>query len=161
MDFTKLSQMVKDQFDRISCGDMFVTNCDPDALWELYLNSFPSGTNEVYRERREYDCSTCRHFIKKLGGVVAIHDGQIKTVWDIRTDDSIFQPVAEALAKYVRSCAIQSVFLTSEQTIGAAETHERIADGVRTWGHFYATIPSHLRVSAQDVGTKMLKPMRP
>lgn len=155
MDFTKLSQMVKDQFDRISCGNMFVTNCDPDALWELYLSSFPSGTNEVYRERREYDCSTCRHFVKRLGGVVAIRKGKVETVWDIKTNDSTFQPVVEALSEYVRSCAIKSVFLTSEQKIGAATTHEKTEHGVRTWTHFYADIPAHLRVSTPYLGTKI------
>lgn len=155
MDFTKLSQMVKDQFDRISCGNMFVTNCDPDALWELYLNSFPSGTNEVYRERREYDCSTCRHFVKRLGGVVAIRKGKVETVWDIKTNDSTFQPVVEALSEYVRSCAIKSVFLTSEQKIGAAATHEKTEHGVQTWPHFYADIPAHLRVSTPYLGTKI------
>ena len=155
MDFTKLSQMVKDQFDRISCGNMFVTNCDPDALWELYLNSFPSGTNELYRERREYDCSTCRHFVKRLGGVVAIRKGKVETVWDIKTNDSTFQPVVEALSEYVRSCAIKSVFLTSEQKIGTAATHEKTEHGVRTWTHFYADIPAHLRVSAPYLGTKI------
>ena len=111
MEFTQFSRMIKEKFDAISCGAMFTTNCDPDFLWNLYLDSFPAGTNEVYRERREYDCSSCRHFIKRLGGVVAIQNGEVKTIWDVETNDRTFQPVVEALAGYVRSCEVSGVFL--------------------------------------------------
>lgn len=33
---------------------LFVTNTDTALLWEFYLNSFPPGTNEIFRERQEY-----------------------------------------------------------------------------------------------------------
>lgn len=155
MEFTQFRNLINAQFNQISNGSMFTTNCDPDVLYDLYLDSFPAGTNEVYRERREYDCSTCRHFIKKLGGVVAIHDGKIKTVWDVETNDHTFQPVVVALAEYVRSCKISGVFFTSDSRIGAAETHEKTANGVRTWTHFYADIPSELRVRSGEVGTRI------
>lgn len=51
MEFTQFSRMIKEKFDVLSHGVMFTTNCDPDFLWNLYLGSFPAGTNEVYRER--------------------------------------------------------------------------------------------------------------
>lgn len=36
----------------------------------------PAGTNPIFRERTEHDCSCCRNFVKNLGNVVAksIHD---------------------------------------------------------------------------------------
>lgn len=155
MEFTQFSRMIKEKFDAISCGAMFTTNCDSDFLWNLYLDSFPVGTNEVYRERREYDCSSCRHFIKRLGGVVAIQNGEVKTIWDVETNDRTFQPVVEALAGYVRSCEVSGVFFTSDNRIGVAETYEKTASGVKTWTHFYADIPSTLRVYPNEVGTKI------
>ena len=46
---------------------LFEANIDKDVFWDLYLDSFPEGTNEIYRTNREYDCSCCRHFIKNIG----------------------------------------------------------------------------------------------
>ena len=66
---------------------LYTVDLNKDALWELYLDSFPAGTNEVFRERREYDCSACRHFVKSFGNVVAIKDGKVVTMWDFTTGD--------------------------------------------------------------------------
>lgn len=30
---------------------LYVTDVDKDVLWNLYLDSFPEGTNEIFRER--------------------------------------------------------------------------------------------------------------
>lgn len=155
MEFVKFRNLIADRFASISRGSMFKANCDLDTLWNLYLDSFPIGTNEVYRERREYDCSACRHFVKRLGNVVAIENGEVKTIWDVETNDFTFQPVANALAKYVRQCEIFSVFLTNERRVGVAETYEKTNFGVQAWQHFYADIPTHLRVSPLHVDTKI------
>ena len=54
-----LQQMSKDS------SRLFTVNVDTEELYNLYLDSFPAGTNEIYRERREYDCSCCRHFYQR------------------------------------------------------------------------------------------------
>lgn len=51
-------EMVKDG------APLFITNADEDKLYNLYLDSFPAGTNPTFRKRREYDCSCCRRFVK-------------------------------------------------------------------------------------------------
>jgi len=57
-------------------GNMFVVDLDKDALWELYLSSFPDGANPMFRERTNHDCSVCRQFIKAFGNVVLINGGR-------------------------------------------------------------------------------------
>jgi hypothetical protein len=35
---------------------LFTVDLDKDALWKLYLDSFPAGANEIFRTRAENDC---------------------------------------------------------------------------------------------------------
>lgn len=75
---------------------LFSVDLDKDELWETYLNSFPEGSNPIFRERRAFDCSFCRHFIKSFGGVVTIDStNNTKTIWDFETNDHVYQPVVE------------------------------------------------------------------
>ncbi len=122
---------------------LFAVDIDKDVLWNLYLDSFPAGTNEIYRERREFDCSCCRSFVRGFGNVVAIHDGQLLTVWDFETGDATYQPVVDALSVYVKARPISDVFITKESGFGIAKNHEQNEDGsVRTWSHFRVDLPT-------------------
>lgn len=121
---------------------LFITDTDKDKLWETYLESFPEGTNEIFRERREYDCSCCRHFIKSVGNVVAIENNKITTIWDFKVKDKKYQAVIDALSAYVKSIPIRDVFVTRELSVGTKRNHEQFEDGtVFTWEHFQIDIP--------------------
>ncbi len=67
-DFVKAIQKNLQQMSKDS-SRLFTVNVDTEELYNLYLDSFPAGTNEIYRERREYDCSCCRHFIRDVGKI--------------------------------------------------------------------------------------------
>ena len=122
---------------------LFVTDVDKDELWELYLNSFPPGTNEVYRERRAHDCSCCRHFIKRFGNVVLINDdNEVVTIWDFDAGSDVYQPVIDALAAYVRSKPVRDQFITKESGFGTDKNREMVGETVQTWEHFRVDLPS-------------------
>lgn len=121
---------------------LFEVEVEKSELWDLYLNSFPAGTNPIYRERTEHDCSCCRHFIREIGAMVAIRDNQIHTIWDFDTGDSTYQPVVDALDSFVKSKAVNGVYISKEKHIGTDKNHEITPSGeVLTWEHFYAELP--------------------
>lgn len=131
-----VSSMLKNQ------QALFTVEIDKDKLWDLYLDSFPAGTNEIFRERREYDCSCCRHFIKSFGDVVIIEDNEIKSIWDFDIKkDKVFYPVLSALSKFIKSSSIKDRFITKENSFGTDYNFEQIEDKVKQWDHFYIKLP--------------------
>lgn len=124
---------------------LYTVALDKDQLWETYLNAFPPGTNAIYRTRREFDCSCCRHFIKQFGNVVAIlPDLTIRTLWDFDPHDAVYTPVVQAMANFVRHAAIQDVLVTREHAYGNAQTFDFGNDKAITWNHFYLKLPKSL-----------------
>lgn len=126
---------------------LFVVNLDKDQLWNLYLDSFPAGTNEIYRKRREFDCSCCRSFVKALGNVVTIKDGVVTTIWGFDSGDPTFQPVLDALDAFVKSHPVADVFVSKFLKFGTEKTIEELDndEGTRVWNHFFVTLPGHLQ----------------
>lgn len=148
--FTKFRDAVNHQFNKMSKGkNVFTVNIENDEIYGAYLAAFPAGTNPIYRERTEHDCSCCRNFIKNLGKVVSIKsDYTLESVWDIDVGGT-YQVVADALAKLVREKAIVNIYRTTESCIGLEKNREMLENGsVKTWEHFYALVPTHLKVSA-------------
>lgn len=112
-----------------------------------YLDSFPAGTNEIFRERREYDCCSCRHFIKSFGNVVSIKDCKITTIWDF--DAGEYQPVADAMSVFVRSCPVADVFVTNESAFGV-DWNEELKEGKKLrWYHFKIDLPKRFVIHSR------------
>lgn len=158
MPFHSFHHKFMGHFDAMTKGAaaLYRVDFDPDALWNLYLDSFPEGTNPIYRTRREFDCSCCRHFIKTMGGVIALNGNEIETIWDFdTTSPECYQPVMDALSAYVKSKPIKDVFLTHEHTIGTARSYERDENGnkVLTWNHFFVNTP-RCAYTTRDINTE-------
>lgn len=118
--------------------NLFIVDITGDELYAHYLASFPAGTNNMFRERTEHDCSTCRNFIKNIGGVVYSDGKELFSVWDVTLPDDEYRVVAKAMSDLVKSKAIKSPFFVGEPSYGAAVT--KAEDG-STWNHFYASVP--------------------
>lgn len=116
--------------------------CDKDELWNLYLDSFPEGTNNIFRTRREYDCSCCRHFIKQIGNVCIIENNNVRTLWNFDSENSTFQPVIDALDKYLMSKPITDVYVTKDSFVGTPSSFEETDTGIIEWDHFYLNLPN-------------------
>lgn len=144
MSFVTMRDSLIAHFNQITkdANNVFVVNVDKDEMWNLYLDSFPKGTNEIYRKRREHDCSCCRSFIKAIGNVVVIKNSKITTIWDFNAEDPVYQPSIDALNAFIKSKTVTDVFLSKFNRIGSEHTFEKLEDGsIKTWEHFYLQLP--------------------
>lgn len=148
--FSKFRDKLIEHFNEIvhDAKCLFVANLDKDEMWNTYLDSFPKGTNEIFRERKEHDCSCCRNFIKAIGNVVVVKNQEIHTIWGFDADSTTYQPVIDALDRYVKSHPVTDVWFSKEKSVGCKENHEQDGDKILTWTHFYIPgIPGRFRTN--------------
>ena len=143
-EFMKFKKTLRDHFDDMQkeSTHLFEVNVDKDELWNVYLDSFPTGTNDIFRERREHDCSCCRQFIKNIGSAVIIKDNQIHTIWELNLGDTIYQPVCDALDTFIKSHTITDIYITKFPKIGTDYNFEEINGKSHRWDHFYLELPN-------------------
>ena len=157
MSFGVFKQRMIDHFNNsIGSEQLFEVELDKDELWNLYLDSFPEGTNPIFRQRREYDCSCCRHFIKNVGPTVFIDsDLNLHTIFEFDTQSATFQPVMNAMDAYVKSKTISDVYFNDSRSVGTDKNHERCDDGkVFTWEHFFLNLPAQCVERKDMIATK-------
>jgi hypothetical protein len=148
-DFMKFSSIVdaaaNTLYTKYGKDNLYRVDVTGDALWDHYLKSFPEGTNPMFRERTEYDCSCCRNFVKNIGNLVAIDkNGNIISVWDGEVDHATYDVVSKAMSSFVKSKKISQVFCVSEPRYGAEVTPD--AKLKINWNHFYTNIPKALQL---------------
>ena len=127
-----------------------------DQLWDTYLSSFPEGTNPMFRERTEHDCSCCKSFIRNVGGLVYIDPAGVRhSIWDQAAREGrleFYMTVAHHLALRAHMSPIEGLFATSEPKYGAASN---VDEEGTTWNHFHVDIPRGLQykvLTPRDVG---------
>lgn len=138
--FPAWSALVHKRYEGMRQHELFVV--DTLDLFEVYLAAFPEGTNPLFRERTEHDCSCCKQFIRNIGNVVAIVDGILMTVWDDFAEaPHPYNEVGRILAERVRQAPIKGVWRTKERKYGNLTSNELLPDGtVRTWDHFSGAV---------------------
>lgn len=141
-EFKPFASLVHSKFVELSKQELYVT-VDGDLLWEKYLQSFPEGTNPIFKTRTEHDCSCCKNFIRNIGTVVAVVNGKLQSVWGISGAAYPFNEVAAALDALVLSMPITNLFRSSEPSYGAEQTKQMLEDKtVINWNHFHGKVAS-------------------
>jgi hypothetical protein len=159
-DFKKFKNAVQVQMQSMfaSEGVLLQADIDNDKIWEIYLDSFPEGTNNIFRNRREYDCNCCKQFIRGVGGLLVVNDGVVSSIWDIQMASEDAYPyvnVAQQLSKYVKSLPIRNVFFSPAVYVGVEKNRQILEDAdstVITWDHFCAELPRSVVAATTDLG---------
>lgn len=156
MEFKVFGEAVARQFKKMSSSRLFRVDLNKTVLWDAYLNSFPEGSNPIRKERTEHDCQACKSFVRAVGAVVTIDQGELISIWDIHKIGGPYQVVADALSALVKIYPIENVFLHTEMTVGLANNRQLLEDNsVITWHHFFANLPRAAVYPGADIGTKL------
>lgn len=140
--FQSFAQQLKIRFDAISKHELLYTHPNGDDVWAAYLAAFPAGTNPIFRTRTEHDCSCCRNFIRNLGNVVAIVDGQVVSIWSLIGGlEYPYNEVAEEMAALIEHHPITGLYCAEFKKFGAEHTFEAVEGGDPIkWNHFHAEV---------------------
>jgi hypothetical protein len=159
MNFNIFKNAVAKQFERMQKHELFRVQVDKDTLWATYLGAFPAGTDLIFRERTEHDCSGCKQFIRAIGDTVAIIDGKLVSIWDISIpEEPTYQLVANALAARVKAAKVNDLFLHYERTAGTDKNFEQLVDRMQTWTHFFVNIGSEYVKKNADIPSALAEP---
>jgi len=156
MTFTTFQKAIETKFSQMEKHPLYKVDLSKNDLWDTYLNSFPPGTNLIYKERTEHDCQCCKQFIRTMGNVVMIHNNKLISIWDTTIDDPTYQAVADKMAELVRSAPIKHPFYHYEKTAGTRQSHSQEEDGqIKTWDHFHLTLPAAVFMAKDAIATRI------
>ena len=155
MNFAEFKKIFQQNFAEMTkdAEHLYEIEIDKDEFWNLYLDSYPAGTNEIYRVRREFDCSCCRHFIKSIGNAVVIKNNKVRTMWDFRTGDTTYQPVIDALNAYLMTKSVTNLYVSKLQHVGTSKNFENTNGAITEWEHFSLDLPKKfVETSDRSIG---------
>ena len=153
--FHTFQKAIVAQFESMKSKPLFRTDTSKEAMWETYLSSFPEGTNPLYKTRTEHDCNCCKSFIRAVGNIVAIDNGELISIWDVKLDN-FYGIVAKAMSVLVKSSRIDNMFLHTEPSAGVKQNRQQMEDGtIVAWDHFYLQLPRELVVGKDYIGTRL------
>lgn len=158
LQFTDFKQAVARQLNILTKQPLFSSKATKDDLWSTYLESFPEGSDPIFKERTVHDCQCCKQFIRSIGNAVAFspNDNVMLTAWDIDIGGP-YQVVADAMAAMIRAKGVDSVFVSDTSRIGTDISHAENENGWTDYSHFYYHIPAfNVTARAEFASTKGL-----
>lgn len=83
MNFNAFKQAIDRNFAEMQKGELFTVAVDRDELWQVYLASLPEGSDPIYKTNSQHNCNCCKSYIRDVGHVVSIVNGQLHSIWDV------------------------------------------------------------------------------
>jgi hypothetical protein len=134
--FNVIKNKVTERFNLLSKHKLYTVALDKDTLFNAYLDSF----SPEYRQ--EHNCNCCKYFLRNYGGIIAIVNGKIETLWDFKLEGTIYDKVPEALHKIVSNAGIENIFVSKVRELGTDFNYKHIeGSSIRTYIHFYGFLP--------------------
>lgn len=151
--FPRVASTVRAAFNNMSENELFRVNIEGQEIWDLYLASFPEGTNPIFRTNTHHDGSYDRSFIRRLGNVVQLkNNGSLLSLWTVAADSvpEPYKTVFTAMGERVEQGVIENPFRIKESVVGNGPNSEILEDGSKiVWVHFTTEIAS--RHQSNDV----------
>jgi hypothetical protein len=122
--------------------DLFHVALDGNEIFEEYLRAFPEGTNPLFRERTEHDCTNCRQFVRNFGGMIAINPTSLKvrSIWESHGGslEYPYDVVMAHMAAFIDNLAIGTLFRVSQATFSTARNIKLLENGsTEVYNHFH------------------------
>jgi hypothetical protein len=110
------------RFNALDGGPIFTT--DVEGLWEAYLDGFDPS------QRQFHNCSACRHFIQRIGGLVTISETGAtgSVIWDADEAPLAYRASVAAMVKLIKRAKVTGVFVSADHELGTGITGP--------WTHF-------------------------
>jgi len=133
--FSTIKKKMQAKFGEMTqLGTLYYVEVDRDAIWDIYLNAMPP------EHRQGNNCNCCKSFLRQFGGIVAIKNNLVITLWDFIEDDPEYGAAIKALRNYVVSLSIKNVYLNTFKKCGTDKNPDK-AKGL-IWEHFHIELPA-------------------
>ena len=126
----ELTQLMQTQFNKMcATGILFRSNITGHEIYELYLKSFNSEDNPVFRDPNSslHNCNLCNNFIRRYGNIVAIDANtyRIMSIWDIEINNEYTNSVY-AISNLLRNSTINTIFIENYDKLNTKLNYERV-----------------------------------
>ena len=116
------------------------------GLTDLYLASFPEGTDLLHITNTTHHCNCCFQFINNVGNMVTVNeDGTLDSIWNVADAPHPYDSVAKALHEAVVTRDITGIYRREMRTYGAEQQGG--------FNHFWVRLPKHLVTTDGEEGS--------
>ncbi len=143
---------MQEQFKKMTAtGKLFRATATGDEIYNIYLNSFPSGTNPVFRDPASttHNCNNCKNFVRRYGNIVAVaEDGTLMSIFGNHGIEEPYKAVAAAMNSFIMKMPILDVFFESYNMLDQKLNYEKCRKGQEKYR--LGTAENHKRYTAEE-----------